>query len=203
MVMETYDVDLLIKVGVLLLVGGLIGSFYAETTCHFVSIREYIGYYEEPFHLHAGMYEYTSMDSVFTGHSFCLPYDGYYSASEPLFPRLAGAAALIAGASTSLILWTYLICMRTNLLLWKLGIFLVSSAALFQFSTFYFFFDDVCTDKACRLGPGAFMSLVAFTTYVLVAHTMSQNSPVSNDKSYKDNEHNADEESYYAAPSIV
>jgi hypothetical protein len=198
-----FDVELLIKAGVLLLIGGCVGSYYAETTCHFVSIKKHIGYYSEPFHLHAGMYEYTSLDSAFTGHAFCLPYDEYYSASEPTLPRMGGKVALIAGGIVSVILWFYLIFMRTISFLWNLGIFASSIAAIFQLSTFYFFFDDVCNNETCTIGPGSFMSFVACVIYTAVARIMHQNCPVPKQQLKKGKDGEYDETSSYAAPAIV
>ncbi len=198
-----FDVELLIKAGVLLLLGGCVGSYYAETTCHFVSIRKHIGYYSEPFRLHAGMYEYTSLDSAFSGHAFCLPYDGYYSSSEPTLPRIGGKVALIAGGIVSVILWFYLIFMRTTSFLWNAGIFASSVAAIFQLSTFYFFFDDVCDNEMCEIGPGSFMSFVACVIYTVVARIMYQNCPVQKQHFKKGNDGEYDENSSYAAPTIV
>jgi len=176
---KTVDVTQLIKIGVLLIVTGCIGSIYAERTCHFASILKYIGYYAEPFHLHAGMYEYTSLDSVFTGHAFCLPYDNYYSASEPILPRVGGAVAIFAGVSSAFILWFYLIMLRTNTFLWNLGIYLAIVACICQASTFYFFFDEVCAEEVCRIGPGSFMSALALFTYATAAYTMHKNRPTN------------------------
>lgn len=174
---EIYNIRLLIKTGVLLLVGGVLGSYYSNNTCHFVSIQKQIGYYSETFSLHAGMYEYTSLDSVFTGHAFCLPYDEYYSSSEPTLPRLGGDIAVITGSMVSLIVWFYLIFLKSNRLLWKLGIFISIFASICQLSTFYFFFDDVCRNELCTIGPGSFMSFVAFVTYAVTANIMYRNFP--------------------------
>ena len=197
---SNFDMERLIKVGVLLLVGGLIGSFYSDHTCHFVSIKKYIGYYAEPFHLHAGMYEYTSMDSAFSGHSFCIPYDGYYSASEPTFPRKAGSVSLVFGFLVSLILWSYLIFLRTNSIVWNLGIYLAALAAVCQTCTYYFFFDDVCANEMCRIGPGAFMSAIAAFSYGFVAREMYRNSPIQTTNGAHKYE---PEDSNYIAPNFV
>lgn len=198
---KSYDPTRLIKVGVLLLILGCLGSIYAENTCHFVSIKHYIGYYSEPFHLHAGMYEYTSMDSAFSGHAFCLPYDDYYSAPEPTIPRQGGAAAIIAGVSASIILWFYLITLRMNSFFWKAGIALASVAAVCQASTFYFFFDQVCAEEMCGIGPGSFMSFLAVLAYAGTAREMYQNSPIATPRLVKI--YDREDDSSYTAPEMV
>lgn len=198
---ENYDVERLIKAGIALLLGGCAGSYFAETTCHFVSIKKYIGYYAEPFHLHAGMYEYTSLDSAFTGHEFCLPYDDYYSSSEPIIPQIAGKIAIVFGAIASLVLWIFLIIMKTNKFFWYLGIFCAVTAALAQLATFYFFFDDVCSEEFCSIGPGSFMAAVAVLCYALVAREMYHNSPLPRQGGKEALV--KDEESSYNAPSLV
>ena len=201
---KTVDITLLIEIGVLLIATGCIGSIYAERTCHFVSILKSIGYFAEPFHLHAGMYEYTSLDSAFAGHAFCLPYDNYYSAPEPVIPRFGGAAAIVAGVATAFILWFCPIMLKTNSYFWNLGIFLAFTASIFQASTFYFFFDEVCAAEVCRIGPGSFMSALAFFTYATVAYGMHRNRPTNTRRpSTKLYENEGDETSSYTAPAIV
>lgn len=197
------DVDQLIKVGVFLIVGGCIGSFYAETTCHFVSVQKSIGYYSQTFHLHAGMYEYTSLDSAFSGHAFCLPYDEYYSSAEPIIPRIGGAVALVTGGLVTLVLWFYLIFMMTNRFFWGFGIFSAWTAAISQLATFYFFFDDVCQDEICTIGPGSFMAVVAFVSYVLTARTMYRNYPGQNASIKIEDDDDDTDTSSYTAPTLV
>ncbi len=190
--------------GVLLIVTGCVGSIYAERTCHFVSILKSIGYYAEPFHLHAGMYEYTSLDSAFSGHAFCLPYDTYYSAAEPVIPRTAGTAAILSGVLCAFILWFYLIMLKTNTFFWNLGIFSAVVACISQASTFYFFFDDVCAEEVCRIGPGSFMSALACFTYAAVAYEMNRNRPTNTRRmSTKFYENTANQSSSYTAPTII
>ena len=197
---ENYDVERLIKAGVILLLGGCISSYFAQSTCHFASIMKYIGYYGEPFHLHAGMYEYTSLDSAFTGHAFCLPYDEYYSSTQPIISQIAGKVAIVCGSIASLMLWFYLIFMRTNRICWNLGIFCAAVASVAQLTTFHFFFDDVCAEEMCTIGPGSFMSGVAVMCYIMVAREMYRNRPLSQRRMKKSL---GQDESSYSAPNLV
>ena len=203
MVMDkNFDIDRLIKAGVALLLGGCLSSYFAETTCHFASIEKSIGYYSEAFHLHAGMYEYTSLDSVFTGHAFCLPYDDYYSSTEPIISQIAGKIAIAFGSIAALVMWFYLIFMRSNRCFWNLGILCAALAAIAQLGTFHFFFDDVCAEEICRIGPGSFMAGVAFVCYTLVAREMYRNCPVMQprlEKTLIQEEHG----NSYTAPELV
>ena len=199
---ENFDIDRLIKAGVAILLGGCISSYFAETTCHFASVEKSIGYYSEVFHLHAGMYEYTSLDSVFTGHAFCLPYDDYYSSTEPIIPQIAGKIAIACGSIAALVMWFYLIFMRSNRFFWSLGILSAALAAIAQLGTLYFFFDDVCAEEICRVGPGSFMAGVASLCYTLVSREMYRNCPVMQlrlEKTLIQDEH----QNSYTAPELV
>lgn len=197
---KNYDPERLIKAGVALLLCGCIGSIFAESTCHFATIKKYIGYYSEAFHLHVGMYEYTSMDSAFTGHDFCLPYDEYYSSTEPIISQIAGKIAIGFGSAASLILWFYLILMKTNRIFWNLAIFCAGTASIAQLATFHFFFDEVCANEMCTIGPGSLMSAVATICYVFVAREMYRNCPLSRHRMAKPI---VQEEGSYSAPNLV
>mmetsp|Transcript_9668 Transcript_9668/g.14487 ORF Transcript_9668/g.14487 Transcript_9668/m.14487 type:complete len:870 (-) Transcript_9668:84-2693(-) len=173
------DIGRLIVVGVVSLVGGIFASIFVDITCNFVSIAKEVGYYGEILTVHAGMSQFTSIDSVFLGQSFCIAYDHeYYSKEAPSFARTSGALAAVAGLLASATVWHYVFTKGTSAPVWNFSICCAALAAIFQLGTFQFFFSSVCAEESCGFGAGSFMSLIATGVYVYTAFEMHRNSPV-------------------------
>jgi len=173
------DIGRLIVVGVLGLVGGVMASFFALTTCEFVVIKKSVGYYGEYLYMHAGMSEFTSIDSAFQGHSTCMSYDNdYYEASGPAFAKASGTAALIFGLTSVTILWFFNLTSRTTEDAWNVATCLAGAAAFFQLCTLQFFFGTVCKESSCGLSTGSWVSLLSACSYAYMAFEMNRNTPV-------------------------
>lgn len=164
-------VQLLIN-GLIGLVGGLFGSIYVQTGCHFVTV-------DVGLPLHFGLWQYSPMDSAFQGFSYCYPYDEDYTHDSPTFARIFGLIALVAGAFSLSVLWVYLLLGRTSAGLWKWAVRFLVVAASFQALTYSFFAEDVCRRNSCSFGPGSIVSLISTLSWALVAYEMGDNSPIA------------------------
>jgi hypothetical protein len=172
------DIGRLIVVGVAGILGGVIPSVFALTTCQFVNIHKKVGYYNEILVVHAGMSSFTPMDSVFQGHSNCISYNHqYYGQQAPVFAKANATLALFCGGVSILILWLYNLTTKTTFVLWSAGKGFAIAAAVFQLLTLQFFFSSVCEDEMCRIGAGSAGSLVAACIYFLMAFEMNRNCP--------------------------
>ena len=158
--------------GLIGLIGGLLGSVFVQTACHFVTID--IG-----FPLHFGLWKYSPMDSMFQGYSYCYPYDDEYTDDSPVPARVAGIIALVAGTFSLAVLWVYLLMGQTSDGFWSWAVRILVVAALFQALTFSFFVEDICLRNTCRIGPGSAVSLVSTLSWLLLAYEMKHNSPVT------------------------
>jgi len=158
--------------GMIGLVGGLLGSVFVQTACHFVTI-------EMGFPLHFGLWKYSPMDSMFQGYSYCYPYDDEYTNDSPVPARVAGIIALVAGTFSLVVLWVYLLMGQTSDGFWRWAVRMLMVAALFQALTFSFFVEDICLRNTCRMGPGSVVSLVSTLSWLLIAYEMKNNSPVN------------------------
>jgi len=173
------DLGRLIAIGVLGLVCGVLSSIFTEITCNFASIEKSIGYSGNTSYMYFGLSKFSSMDSVFTGTKFCVPYhNNYYDMNGPSFARHAGELAILSGLCTMLILWYYIFTKRTTEICWKIGIYTSALASLFQISTYHFFLSEVCRNDTCLIGAGSIVSAIAAVSYALVAFGMIHNSPV-------------------------
>ena len=164
-------VQLLIN-GLIGLVGGLLGSIYVQTGCHFVTVDVGLS-------LHFGLWQYSPMDSALQGFTYCYPYDEEYTHDSPTFARIFGLIALISGLFSLSVLWVYLLLGRTSNGLWKWAVRFLIVAASFQALTFSFFADDVCRRNSCSFGPGSIVSLISTLSWALVAYEMRDNSPTA------------------------
>lgn len=164
-------VQLLIN-GLIGLVGGLLGSIYVQTGCHFVTVDVGLS-------LHFGLWQYSPMDSALQGFTYCYPYDEEYTHDSPTFARIFGLIALISGLFSLSVLWVYLLLGRTSNGLWKWAVRFLVVAASFQALTFSFFADDVCRRNSCNFGPGSIVSLISSLSWALVAYEMRDNSPTA------------------------
>ena len=164
-------VQLLIN-GLIGLVGGLLGSIYVQTGCHFVTVDVGLS-------LHFGLWQYSPMDSALQGFTYCYPYDEEYTHDSPTFARIFGLIALISGLFSLSVLWVYLLLGRTSNGLWKWAVRFLIVAASFQALTFSFFADDVCRRNSCSFGPGSIVSLISTLSWALVEYEMRDNSPTA------------------------
>lgn len=212
------DVGRLIVVGVAGIIGGVIQSVFALTTCQFVNIQKKVGYYDEILVVHAGMSSFSPMDSVFQGHSNCISYNHkYYGQQAPVFAKANATLALICGGVSILILWVYNLTTKTTFELWNTAKGCAVAAAVFQLLTFQFFVSAVCKDEMCRMGTGSAASLVAACIYFLMAFEMNRNCPARRsipglvnalmDKnvghSTTKDKNVQESESFYSAPNLV
>jgi hypothetical protein len=173
------DLGRLIAIGVLGLICGLFASSFTELTCNFASIEKSIGYSENKSYMHFGLTKFSSMDSIFTGKKFCVPYhNNYYDMNSPSFARHTGELAILSGLCAMLILWYYIFTKRTTETYWKIGIYASALASLFQICTYHFFLSGVCRDETCLIGAGSIVSAIASASFALVAFGMIHNSPV-------------------------
>jgi hypothetical protein len=213
------DIGRLIVVGVAGIIGGVIQSVFALTTCQFVNIHKKVGYYDEVLVVHAGMSSFTPMDSVFQGHSHCISYNHqYYGQQAPVFAKANATLALICGGVSILILWLYNLTTKTTFVLWNVGKGFAVAAAFFQLLTLQFFFSSVCEDETCRIGTGSAASLVAACIYLLMAFEMNRNCPArrlipglvsalvekkAGQSNTKDKTAVHESDSFYSAPNLV
>lgn len=164
-------IQLLIN-GLIGLVGGLLGSIYVQTGCHFVTVDVGLS-------LHFGLWQYSPMDSALQGFTYCYPYDEDYTHDSPTFARICGFIALISGLFSLSVLWIYLLLSRTSNGLWKWAVRFLVVAASFQALTFSFFADAVCRRNSCSFGPGSIVSLISTLSWALIAYEMRENSPMA------------------------
>lgn len=212
------DIGRLIVVGVAGAVGGVLLSHFALTTCDFVSIEVPVGYYNETLTAHAGMSEFSSLDSVIFGSSFgCISYeDQYYGQEAPEFAKIMSMLAMVFGSIATLIVWLYNFTSSTTVIAWTLARMSATAAALFQFGTLQFFYSQVCEDNACSIGTGSFFSFIAGCIYAYMAFEMGRNSPVQRmipgmckELIAKGDTHGdvdslgKEKDSYYSAPELV
>jgi len=167
----------LIIFGIFGLFGGFFGSIYVQSTCHFASAIVIIGDDQE-FELHAGMWKYSSIDSVFNGYAYCSPYDDEYSSSAPMIARIFGLVALTTGTYTLTVLWIYLGAIRTTSFFWKWAIRMSYLATVLQLFTFVFFWSSFCARNQCSLGPGSLISFISAVSWFCVAYKMQHNIPL-------------------------
>lgn len=173
---EGFDIRRLIVVSVIVLIGGLYGSIFAETSCHFATIHEYVGYYESDFSIHVGMWKYSPVDSVFTGYSYCTSYGNSENYTVP-YTRIIGLLAVSCGLFATAVVWCYLLFVKTTDYLWKLAWKVATLAGLLQLATILFFTEELCRNYVCNVGPGSVASLIASVCWWILAYEMLHNVP--------------------------
>ena len=175
----SYGVFVFHSTGLLGLAFGFLGSFYVQSSCHFLTASVSVGDNSGEFDLHYGMWKYTPLSSVFRGYSYCYKYDVQYANNTPHIPRIAGLAALLCGAYSLGVLWVYLVLGRTNSGHWNRAIYASILAGVFQALTMLFFASIVCRQNHCSIGPGAAVSIVSTVTWFFLAFEMHYNTPLS------------------------
>lgn len=164
--------------GLIGLAFGFLGSFYVQSSCHFITAAVVVGGKAEQFDLHYGMWKYTPLSSAFEGYSYCYKYDGRFTTDAPMVPRIAGLLALLMGVYALAVLWVYLVLGRTNCSHWTLAIYASSISGMFQALTMVFFAGSVCQRNRCSVGPGAAVSIVSTLTWFVLAFEMHYNAPI-------------------------
>jgi hypothetical protein len=168
----------LLIVGLVGLLLGLLGSFYVQSSCHFVSAKEE-GQNSQAFALHYGLWKYSPMESAFQGYSYCYGYDRVYNSDAPTFPRWVSVLALVGGSFSLGVLWFYLIVGRSNIIVWRLSVVSAGLSGLLQMCTLFFLVGDVCDRDACTLGPAGVLSVVASFIWFILGFEMHYNTPLT------------------------
>jgi len=164
--------------GLIGLAFGFLGSFFVQSSCHFLTAKVVVGGNAEEFDLHYGMWKYTPLNSAFDGYSYCYKYDGQFTNDTPFVPRIVGLVALLLGVYTLAVLWVYLVLGRTNHVHWKRAIYASGVSGIFQALTMLFFAGSVCHRNKCSVGPGAAVSFVSTLTWFVLAFEMHYNTPI-------------------------
>jgi len=172
-----YNLKRLIIFSVITLFGGFYGSFYAQTSCHFATISHNVGYYSSDFKSHIGMWQYSPINSIFSGSSYCASYGNSGTLNSPSSVRIIGLLALLCGTFTMVIIWCYLFFVRTTELLWTIAWHMALLAGLLQACTLLFFFESVCQINSCGIGPGAVASIIASLSWFSIVYGMTRTVP--------------------------
>ena len=165
--------------GLIGLLVGFLGSFYVQSSCHFINANVVVGANAEVFVLHYGIWKYTPIDSAFQGYPYCTEYDDEYTTDAPLIPRIAGFASMVTGLYAMSTLWFYLIFGRASYKYWSWAVGMAFLACVCQGLTFLFFSDDVCQRNTCYLGPGGYVGIASTFAWFLIAFEMYYNMPIS------------------------
>jgi hypothetical protein len=169
----------LLCVGLLGLLFGFLGSFYVQSSCHFISAQVDVGQNEKTFELHYGMWKYTPLESAFQDYAYCTGYDSQYTYDAPFIPRVAGVIALLLGGYSMTILWVYLIFGKASRRTWMGAVIVCALAGIFQGLTLMFYTGHVCQRDACTLGPGAVISALSAVFWIISSFEMYYNTPVT------------------------
>ena len=140
--------------GMLTLLVGWLGNFWAATSCDLARKQVEIGYSSELLTLKYGLWKYTSVDVAADG-GHCTPYHGSHS---PWVPRLASVAAWVLGTGSLGIVWWYWIVGPVPYLHWAYR--LAIAAGVLQLSTLFLLASPVARPAT----PGLAMIWVLVTT---------------------------------------
>jgi hypothetical protein len=168
----------LLAVGLLALLVAFLGSFWVQSSCHFVSASVEVGENDQVFELHYGLWKYTPIDSAFRGYSYCYQYDDEYTGDAPMYSRWASCMALLGGAYSICVLWYYLIMGRGTRKMWMTASASAAVSGALQLCTLLIFAGPVCRRDECTLGPAGVLSVVASMVYFILAFEMYYNSPM-------------------------
>lgn len=173
-------------VGLIGVAFGFLGSFYVQSSCHFLTATVAVGGNAEEFELHYGLWKYTPLSSAFEGYSYCYKYDVEYTSDSPVLPRIFGIVAIFLGMYSLFVLWVYLVLGRTNFSHWKGAVYASAASGIFQSLTLLFFAGSVCDRNSCSIGPGAAVSIVSALTWFVLAFEMRYNTPIMLGDEYDD-----------------
>jgi hypothetical protein len=169
----------LLLVGLFGLLVAFLGSFWVQSSCHFVSASVEVGQNSQVFELHYGLWKYTPIDSAFQGYSYCYQYDNTFTSDAPFIPRIASCIALFCGAFSLSVLWAYLIFGLGKQSVWNVAVFSAALSGALQLSTLSIFAGEVCQRDICTLGPAGILSVVASMVYFILAFEMHYNTPMA------------------------
>lgn len=169
----------LLMVGLVSLLVAFLGSFWVQSSCHFVSASVEVGQNAQVFDLHYGLWKYSPIDSAFQGYSYCYEYDDKYTSDAPLISRWSGVAALVAGVYALSTLWIYLIFGRGTQCIWNTAVAAAAIAGVAQMSTLFIFLETVCSRDTCTLGPAGVLSVISSVVYFILAFEMHYNTPMA------------------------
>lgn len=158
---------------------GFLPSLYAQLTCHFITGEATVGENDVEFGLHFGLREFTPVDSVFRGYSYCQSYSGR-SYNPPAVPRYAAVAATALGAVPLAVIGVYLGSAATHEVVWVGSMWMLFLAFVCQVGTWSIFLLDLCQgeDIACSMGPGAWTSGISSVAWFVLSMEMKVNSPL-------------------------
>mmetsp|Transcript_2739 Transcript_2739/g.3890 ORF Transcript_2739/g.3890 Transcript_2739/m.3890 type:complete len:607 (+) Transcript_2739:68-1888(+) len=165
-------------IGLIGLFGGLMGSIYVQLSCHFATGYANVGMNDEEFSLHAGLWKYSPIDSVFMGYSYCSPYNSNNSSNPPIISRIFGLIALVVGTYSLIVLWFYLIMIRTSATYWSFAVRMALIASICQALTLLFYRGDFCANHQCGMGPGSLITFLSSISWLCLGYDMSHNSPI-------------------------
>jgi hypothetical protein len=168
----------LLGAGLLTFLVSLMGGFWLQSSCHFVSTTVVAGENEAEFTLRFGLWKYTPIDSVFEGYTYCSPYDDDYAIEAPWVGRFTSNLAFIGGAFSLIVLWVYLVFGRCNHLFWKGAVVSAGLSGILQLITLSILAGPICSN-GCSLGPGGLVSILAGCIYIFLAYEMYYNAPVA------------------------
>lgn len=131
------------------------------------------------FRLHYGLWKFTPLDSVFQGYTYCYNYHDRFTGDAPFIPRLAALSAMVLGGYSLCIVWYYLIFGDADEVYWRWCVRTAIGAGFLQFSTMFFFIDDVCRNNECALGPAGVVSLTSAIIWLILAFELWYNMPTS------------------------
>lgn len=159
---------------------GFFGSIYSQAACNFADVTSNDDYNAVTFHF--GLWEYTPMESVYKGYSFCTDYSDEFSEEGPVESRTMAVLALIFSTLSLGILWLYLATHYIVPTLWRVGIILMYLASALQALSIFMFFDsNLCSsgDFTCSFAPAGIVSVVVSVLYFLLALSLTCATPMS------------------------
>lgn len=180
-----FNLERYILVAVIAMVGGFFGTIYSTTSCEYATVYEPVGENQVIFEAHYGLWQYTTIDSVFMGYTYCTAYQADdYGTSPNAFAPIMGLLSSIAASYTIAVIWVYLFFfMSPTLPGWLWAIRGAMFAALCQILTLTFFMNDVCQTYECTAGPGSISAIISTLSWCFVAYQMNYNAPSFDDTS--------------------
>lgn len=178
-----FNLEKYVLVAVVAMVGGFFGTVYSTTSCEYATVYEPVGENQVVFEAHYGLWQYTTIDSVFMGYTYCTAYHAdEYVTSPNGFAPIMGLLSSISASYTIAVIWVYLFFfMSPTLPGWLWAIRGALFAALSQILTLTFFMNEICQTYECTAGPGSISAIISALSWCFVAYQMNHNAPVFDD----------------------
>jgi len=167
---------------------GFFGSFYVQSTCHYVSANVEFVNNGNNFTLHYGLWKWSPIESAYQDYAYCVQYDDIeysdnYDVGDPDPPRwqqIFGICSIIMGSYALGVLWLYLICGKGTYQYWVLAVTLAFSAGICQIFilTLEFFQNSICQEYGCLFGPGAYASIISSIGWFVLSYELYYNMPM-------------------------